>query len=59
MVLPKSAQEQIFMNKIFMVELPATPCICYELEILQEKFFVAVLQPAKSMKILGCMVLAD
>ena len=30
-VLPNSAQKQIFTN--FMVKLPATHCICYELEI--------------------------
>ena len=47
-VLPKSAQKQIFVD---VVELPATPCICYELEISWEKFFVAALQPVKSTKI--------
>ena len=28
-----------------------TLCICYELEILQEKIYVDVLQPVKSVKI--------
>ncbi len=34
-----------------MVKLPATHCSCYELEISQEKIFVAMVRPAKSMKI--------
>ena len=33
----------ILADKIFMVWLPATPCICYELEIWQKKIFVNVL----------------
>ena len=32
-----------FADKIFVVYLPVEPCICYELEILQEKFFAVVL----------------
>ena len=36
--------------------LPATPCICYELKISQEKIFAAVLRPTKFTKILGYTV---
>ena len=50
-VQPKSAQKQLFTDKIFMIELPATPCICYKLEISWEKFFAAALRPVKSVKI--------
>ena len=42
-VMPKSAQKQIFVDKIFVFKLPATPCICYELEISQEKTFAVML----------------
>ena len=42
-VLPNSAQKQIFVDKIFVVQLPATPCIRYELEISWEKHFAAIL----------------
>ena len=34
------------MDKIFVVKVPATHCICYGLEISREK--LAMLQPAKS-----------
>ena len=37
MVLPNFAQKQIFMDKVFMIKLPATLCICYELAISWEK----------------------
>ena len=37
-ILPKSAQKQILTNKILVVQLPTTLCICYELEISREKF---------------------
>ena len=30
MILPNSAQKQIFMTKIFVVKLPATDCSCYK-----------------------------
>ena len=33
-----------------MVKLLAMPCICYECELLQEKFVAAVLRPTKSVK---------
>ena len=32
-VLPSSAQKQIFMDKIVVVKLPATHCICYDYEL--------------------------
>ena len=41
--LPNCVQKQIFSDKIFVVQLPAMPHICYELDILWEKFFMAVL----------------
>ena len=50
-VLPNSAQKQIFMDKIFVVKLPAVHCSCYEVEILREKIFAAMLRPTKSAKI--------
>ena len=37
-VLPNSAQNKNFTEKIFIVKLPAMPCICYERKLLQEKF---------------------
>ena len=37
-VLPNSAQKQIFMDKIFVVKLPATHYSYYEVEISREKF---------------------
>ena len=46
-VLPNSAQKQIFMDKIFVVKLPATHCSCYEVEISQEKYFAAMFRPVK------------
>ena len=33
-----------------MVYLPSMPCICYELEISQEKHFAAVLRPVNPVK---------
>ena len=41
-VLPNSAQKQIFTNIIFMVKVPAMYCISYELEISQIKIFTAI-----------------
>ena len=46
---PNSAQK-IFMDKIFVFKLPATP-MCYELEISREGIFTAMLKPTKSAKI--------
>ena len=58
MVLPNSAQKQTFMDKIFTVKVPDLHCISYELEILQEKIFMAILQPTNSfdLNILGYAV---
>ena len=42
-VLPSSAQKQFITDNIFMVYLPAMPCIHYELKISRENFFAAVL----------------
>ena len=51
--LPKSVQNQIFVDKIFMLKLPATPSIYYELDISWE---AAVLQSVNSTKTSGYTV---
>ena len=43
MVLPNSTQKHIFADEIFVVKLPATQCIYYELEISREKTFAVML----------------
>ena len=39
--IAKFCSKQIFTDKIFIVYLPAMPCILYEFEISTEKFFMA------------------
>ena len=50
MVLPNSAQKQIFAENIFVVKLPTMPCICFERKLSRKKIFMAMLRPAKSVK---------
>ena len=41
--ITNSAQKQIFTDKIFMVKLPAMPCICYmNLKSCGKKFFASM-----------------
>ena len=48
MLLPSSAQEHLFTDKIIKIKLPALHCFCYEHEILWQKNFAAMHRPVKS-----------